>query len=99
MAVDPEVETEQMEHLLQLWDHHQEHLVLELQDPHQEDTLAAAEAAAVKYLSVRLQAELEEVEILENLQVLLLVQIQAAAEAAVTLEEVVTVAAVTADLE
>ena len=83
MAVDPEVETEQMEHLLQLWDHHQEHLVLELQDPHQEDTLAAAEAAAVKYLSVRLQAELEEVEILENLQVLLLVQqIQAAAEAA-----------------
>jgi hypothetical protein len=48
---------------------------------------------------VPLQEDLEVVELLENQQVLQLLQIQAAAEAAVTLEEVVTVAAVTADLE
>jgi hypothetical protein len=72
---------------------------LELQDQRQEDSLAAAEAAAVKYLLVPLQEDLEVVELLENQQVLQLLQIQAAAEAAVTLEEVVTVAAVTADLE
>jgi hypothetical protein len=85
--------------LLQSWVQHQEHLVLELQDQRQEDSLAAAEAAAVKYLLVPLQEDLEVVELLENQQVLQLLQIQAAAEAAVTLEEVVTVAAVTADLE
>jgi hypothetical protein len=85
--------------LLQSWVQHQERLVLELQDQRQEDSLAAAEAAAVKYLLVPLQEDLEVVELLENQQVLQLLQIQEAAEAAVTLEEVVTVAAVTADLE
>ena len=46
MAVDQVEGQEEMEPLLQLWDHHQEHLVLELQDHHQEDTLVAAAAAA-----------------------------------------------------
>ena len=52
-------EMEQMVHRGQSWGHHQEHLVMELQDHHQEDILAAAVAAAVKYMLVMPQEELE----------------------------------------
>jgi hypothetical protein len=73
---------EEMVHRGQSWVHHQEHLVMELQDHHQEDILVAAAEAAAKYLLIPLLEELEVEEILENLQVKTLLEIQAAAEAA-----------------